>query len=414
MPDKIYTFHLPDIGEGVVEGEVVEWLKQEGDSVLQDEPVVTVMTDKATVELPAPYPGKIHKHYYKPGEIAIKDQPLYDIALQEEQNISSEIPSSGRQSSEFKSAKHQEGKPIKTSGQRKKTEAGKKEAIKAIPKIRHEAKEWNIDLKQISGTGQEGRITTEDLHRALPQQQTPASHQLSSPFNLSGDEEQPLIGVRGLMARKMNETHIPQFSYFEQADATRLIQLRHNLKHQAHEEGIGLSFMPFFIRALSLTIAQYPQINASLDMKAGKAFLHKQHNIGIAMATSQGLIVPVLKEVEKMNLNQLVSEYETLKARAIAGKLSSNDMKEATITISNFGVLEGDGLWATPMISIPEVAILAIAKMRKMAIVKEEQVVPQETIPLSWSFDHRLIDGDLAARISHHYCSLLRNPASLL
>jgi len=413
MPGNIYTFHLPELGEGVMEGEVVEWLKQIGDPVQQDEAVVTVMTDKATVELPSPYPGKIYKHYYKPGEIAIKDRPLYDIELQEGQSDTAAAPPPAQEASEQSSKPIHSDNTIKPSRKQKaESQTSGKSAVKAIPKVRHEAKEWNIDLKQVTGTGGEGRITENDLHQALHHKK-PSSTQSPCP-NLPGDEVQPLVGVRGLMARKMHETHIPQFSYFEYVDATRLIQLRGNMKSQAHQERVALSFMPFFIRALSLTIKEYPQINASLDMDAGKAILHKQHHIGIAMASSQGLIVPVLKGVENMSVIQLISAYESLKARAVAGKLSPSDMKEATITISNFGVLEGEGMWATPMISSPEVTILAIAKMRKMPIVKEEQVVVQETIPLSWSFDHRLIDGEIAARVSHHYSALLKNPASLL
>ena len=413
MSTNIYTFLLPDIGEGVVEGEVIEWLKQVGEQVKQDEPVVTIMTDKATVELPAPYPGKIHKHYYQPGQMAIKDKPLYDIELQEEikkQKVemqpdtktsqqSTQSPLSARACSESKIVPL----PIESSKY-----TGNK--IKAIPKIRHEAKKWDIDLSQISGTGQEGRITEEDLHRAWHGSQTSTS----SPERLQGEEEQPLVGIRGRMAQKMHENDIPQFSYFEQTEATRLIQLRHKLKNLALQEEIKLSFMPFFIRALSLTMKQFPQLNASIDMNKKSVILHRQHQIGIAMASPQGLIVPVLKEVEAMGLKEVVKGYEEIKTKASKHKLTATDMKGATITISNFGALPGEGLWATPMIMNPEVAILAVAKMRKVPIVKGDQVVIREMIPLSWSFDHRLIDGDLAAQISHFYACLLSNPASLL
>jgi pyruvate dehydrogenase E2 component (dihydrolipoamide acetyltransferase)/2-oxoisovalerate dehydrogenase E2 component (dihydrolipoyl transacylase) len=233
-------------------------------------------------------------------------------------------------------------------------------------------------------------------------------------MELEGDEEQQLLGVRGLMARKMHETHIPQFSYFEYADATRLMQLRENIKTKAAKDGINLSYMPFLIRALSLTAKRYPQINASLDMQRGKVVFHKQQNIGIAMATPQGLIVPVLKGVEMMGLTELIQHYEEMKTKATANKFSSEDMKEGTFTVSNFGVLGGEGLWATPMITEPEVAILAFAKIRKMPVVKGEEIVIRHQLPLSWSFDHRLIDGELAAQISHYYCTLLKDPALIL
>jgi pyruvate dehydrogenase E2 component (dihydrolipoamide acetyltransferase) len=394
MEGKVYTFCLPDIGEGVVEGEVVEWLKKVGDRVAQDEPVVVVMTDKATVELPAPYPGEIKKQYYKPGETAIKDKPLYDILLDEGQVVSTET-----KPKEVEAI----SKPVFGQGQGQ----GQGQGVKAIPKVRHEAKEWNIDIDQLTGTGADGRITEEDLHHALAEKK-----EMPVPKHLEGDDEQSLVGVRGLMAKKMDETHIPQFSYFEQADAVHLVQLRQKMQDKAGEEGIKLSFMPFFIRALSLTIKQFPQLNASMDIQGGKVLLHKQHNIGIAMASPQGLIVPVLKGVQTMTLNELIRAYEAMKSKV--GKLTPDDMKDGTITISNFGVLGGEGMWATPMIMEPEVAILAVAKIRKASVVKGEQAVIRDIVPLSWSFDHRLIDGELAAKISHFYCELIKNPASLL
>lgn len=407
MEGDFFTFCLPDIGEGVVEGEVIEWLKKEGDQVKQDEPVVVVMTDKATVELPAPYPGIIQKTYYQPGEVAIKGKPLYDIQV--EKKVSTVAL---EQKPEESLAKDQLVKEdlLQVKGKVKNKEGDERdEKTKAIPRVRHEAQEWEIDLTQVVGSGPSGRVEEEDLHRFLNKQDnTPIS------AHKEGDQEQKLVGVRGLMAKKMHETRIPQFSYFEQSEVTRLIQLRQKIKEKASKEGIQLSYMPFFIRALSLTIHKFPQINASLDMQLQKVFFHKQHNVGIAMTTSQGLIVPVLKAVETMGLVELIKAYEALKARILAGSMSSSDMKGATITISNFGVLQGEGMWATPLISHPEVAILALARIRKIPVVKGEEIVIRDVLPLSWSFDHRWIDGELAANISHYYSTLLREPSALL
>lgn len=403
MAGNVYTFCLPDIGEGIVEGEVVEWLKKVGDAVAQDEPVVVVMTDKATVELPSPYPGKISKHYYQPGEIALKDKPLYDIELSEGDVAAPQGPAVTETDQPKNTPKAKEV-PKKTAARK-----NRHEKALAIPKVRKEAEEWELDLDQIAGTGPGGRVTEEDLHHALKQRRVSGSS-----VNQEGDSEKQLVGIRGLMARKMDETHIPQFSYFEQANATRLIQLRQNIREKAAEDGINLSFTPFFIRALSMTMKQFPQINASIDMLVGKVFLHRHHHIGIAMATPQGLIVPVLKVVETMGFTEVVHAYEELKVKANAGKLSAADMKGATLTMSNFGVLDGEGMWATPMISAPEVAILAVARMRKVPVVKSGEVVVGDMLPLSWSFDHRLIDGELAAEVSHYFSTLIKDPALLL
>lgn len=416
MSNHIFTVRLPEIGEGVVEGEVVEWLKQVGDTVKQDEPVVIVMTDKATVELPAPYPGVLVKQYFRVGEISIRDKPLYDIKLD------NALPSPATQEKESNvevtpvKAAFQEKQPLPAVAEMAQSfdPSANKKAL-ATPKVRGLAKELGIDLNTLTGTGKDGRISVEDLKSNIPLAKSAEPYKTPL-LHLEDDEEQPLIGIRGLMAKKMAEghVHIPQFSYFEQVEATRLVQLRNNFREKAVKEGINLSYMPFFIRALSLTIKQFPLMNSCVDTSSFKIIVHQQHNIGIAMASPQGLIVPVLKGVQKMSLEEIIKAYEALKIKSSQGKLTSSDMKEATITITNFGVLEGAGIWATPMIHYPEVAILGMARIRKEPVVRNDEVVIREILPLSWSFDHRIIDGEKAVSISHFYHNLIRDPAPLV
>lgn len=356
----IYTVNLPDIGEGVVEGEVIQWLKNIGDPITQDEPVVIVMTDKATVELPAPKPGRLAKQYFSPGEKATLHKPLYDIEL------SAEV----------------------------------KKAL-ATPAMRRIAKEQGIDLNQVAGTGKEGRVTSQDLEK---------------PRGAHTGSEEPLIGIRKLMAEKMAESKrtIPHFSYFQEVDVTRLVQMRENFKKKAASEGIQVTYIPFFIKALSLTIQKFPIMNSMVDMAAKKVLFHENHNIGIAMSTDLGLIVPVVKEAQKMSLEETIRAFEEIKAHASSNKLQPKDMKEATITISNFGAFGNGGLWATPIINFPEVAILAVNKIQKRPHVKGDQLEVCDMLNLSWTFDHRIIDGSLAAQISHHFANLIHNPAGLL
>lgn len=393
---KIFTVKMPDIGEGVVEGEVISWLKQPNDPLKQDEPVVVVMTDKATVELPAPMPGRLAKQYYQVGQTAIKDKPLYDIEVEEE------IPA--KTSTETKPSK--KPPPIELP---KKATAESHKAL-AAPPARKLAQELGVDINQIKGSGPEGRVTKEDVTHYV--QTTSKEKSLS----LLGDTEMPLIGIRKLMAKKMSlsKQMIPHFSYFEQVDATRLVQLKQSFKEKAAQQGVTVTFMPFIIRALSMTLSKYPIVNSSVDTEKNVIVMHAQHNVGIAITTEQGLIVPVLKNVEGMTLQELILAYESLKARALSSKLSSNDMKESTITISNFGVLGGGGLWATPIINYPEAAILALARIQKLPLVRNDTIVVRNSLNLSWSFDHRIIDGDLAAAFSHHFSTLLQNPAALL
>lgn len=370
----IVTITFPDIGEGVVEGEVIEWLKQEGDALKKDEPVVVVMTDKATVELPSPYSGILKKQYHLPGQMAQKDYPLYDIEV--------------------------EGKVDKPS-KAKKTIKKSREKVLATPATRQLAKELGIDIESVTGTGKEGRVTDEDVVKF---------HAGGSLFD---DQKQPIIGVQHQMAEKMVESKstVPHFSYFDQLNASRLIQIRKNIQPKAENEGYKLTYMPFFIKALSLTLKKYPTVNASVTKTLDTLWMHQHHNIGVATKTENGLMIFVLKDVQDKSLEQVIKEYNQLAVKMKEGKLDREDMIDSTMTISNFGPL--GGLWATPIINYPEVAILGVAKIRKEPIVKNDEVVIQPRLNLSWSFDHRVIDGGLAAEFSNHFISLIENPVQL-
>lgn len=414
---RIFTVKMPDIGEGVVEGEVIEWLKKEGDALKQDEPVIIVMTDKATVELPSPSPGKLIKQYYKPGQMAIRDKPLYDIELAGESATvqSKEEASVTAPAAPLKIKTEAQPESVKEQPSQTVAEGGK---ALAAPPMRKLARDLGVDINKVAGSGKDGHITAEDIKSYLSKAPGPAASKAPGTqiLHLPEDEEVPIVGIRNLMARKMKESNeeIPHFSYFEQVDATRLVQLRDKVKEEADKKGVHLTYMPLFIKALSLTIKQYPNVNSMLDPASNTLVVHKHHNVGIAIATQLGLIVPVLKDVEKMTLSEVIKAYDGLKQKALAGKLHPNDMKDSTITISNFGVLGGGGLWATPIINYPEVAILAVARIQKQPMVKNDEVAIRDVLNLSWSFDHRVIDGDLAASISHYFSTLIHNPAQLL
>jgi pyruvate/2-oxoglutarate dehydrogenase complex dihydrolipoamide acyltransferase (E2) component len=404
MTDNIHTVNLPDIGEGVVEGEVIEWLKNVGDELVQDEAVVVVMTDKATVELPAPYPGTLSKQYFSAGEIAIKDKPLYDITLQEAVVVQGPRKTKATEKPQYQPPPKRTLKAVHPYTSSK---------ALATPPIRKLAKDLSIDINAIKGTGPDGRITQEDIQTHC------SSAKLKPPVEyprFPDDTIEPIVGIPRLMAEKMAQSkqNAAHFSYFEQIDATRLVQLRQNIKKQASEEGIRLTYMPFFIRALSLSIKKYPKINSSIDIENHELILHKQQNIGIAINTDLGLIVPVMYGVQDMTFEDIIREFDKLKTAALTHKLKSQDMKGSTISISNFGVLGGGGMWATPVINYPEVAILAVARIQKRPIVKNDELLVRDTLNLSWSFDHRIVDGDMAARFSNYYGAILQNPASLV
>lgn len=424
---KVITVALPDIGEGVVEGEVIEWRKQVGDAIAQDEPVVVVMTDKATVELPSPAAGKLVQQYKKVGEIAVKNQPLYSVETAEKEVAG---PQNDQQSVK------QAAPPVKQKDILEKQEIAEtplktfiektgKKAL-ASPHTRQLAKELHLDINQIVGSGKEGRVTEEDVvqfhaQSYIPALQTKSSgraapeiHSSTPVLHMDGDEELPLAGIRHIIAEKMVESKyiVPHFSFFDQADATHLVVLRDTILKEATKFKVNVTFMPFFIKALSLALAKYPAINGSVDMQSDRLIIHKHHNIGVAARGPNGLLVFTIKNVQNMTFYDVLNAYNELSLKVKEGKLEREDLQESTITISNFGPLGGQ--WATPIINYPEIAILGLAKMRKMPVVKDDVIVIRQMLNLSWSFDHRVIDGEAAGAISNAFIHLIENPTQLI
>ena len=402
---EIFTVVLPDIGEGVVEGEVLEWLKDIGDPLSQDEPVVVVMTDKASVELPAPYPGKLSKKYYDVGGIAIKDQPLYDIDVQEG------VPITRKPSKKEPTQRTAEPRQVSDQQHNSSTAKGRSLGqVLATPPTRKLAEELGIDIGHVVGTGPAGVVTKKDV-AAFGQGTTFEQKPI---IDLPGDQREPLQGLRRVIAERMSESKklIPHFSFHDTLNAKQLVKFREKSKLEAEKAGVRLTFMPFFIRALSLAIKQFPYVNSSLDLMSEEIVLHTQQNIGIAVKTKRGLIVPVLKGVESLDFHGIIRSYDQLIQKAKEQKLSHNDMQDATITISNFGAVGGK--WANPVINYPEVAILGIAKIEEQPVVRNGEITIGKMLNLSWSFDHRVLDGDQAASFSNTFIDFLENPVKLL
>lgn len=409
-----YTVRMPDIGEGVVEGEVIQWLKRVGDSVGQDEPVVIVMTDKATVELPSPYPGKLTKQHYQPGQNAIKDKPLYEIELAPDVSTAGTENVPIKEQDEKKasvSAPPKTALPAPTVTAAPICPRGEGARALATPHLRKLAKDLAIDINAIPGSGPGGRVVLKDIRTHFQKRSTTYEEPVVTP--LEGDDVRPLQGIRRLTARHVaaSKASIPHFTYCDTADVTHLVEFRDKLQGEAQKRGLHLTFTPLFLRALTLTLKEYPECNAAFDARADALVVRQPHNIGIAMKTPLGLIVPVLKDVQKMSFEELVRSYDELRKRAVEGKLKPQDMKDATITLSNFGT-EG-GRWATPVINAPEVTILATARIHPEAVVRSKQVVIHPMLNCSWSFDHRVIDGDMAAAFSNTFIKLLENPIRL-
>ncbi len=354
-------FKLPDIGEGVHEGEVVKWFVKEGDAVKENDPVVEVMTDKVTVQIPSasatPAP---------PSRMAAPPPPP--------------------------------------------TVPGE---VLAAPAVRRLARELNVDLAAVRGSGPQGRITEDDVRRGTKASVAPTRSAVAAAAPTGAEERIPIHGLRKRIFEKMaksNATAAP-FTYVEEVDMSQLVPLRDHLKETADRKGIKLTFLPFFIKAVLAALAEFPTLNASVDDERGEIVVKRYYHIGIATATDEGLTVTVVHDADKRDLWDLAREIDRLATAARDKKLSLPDVQGSTFTITSLGK-EG-GILATPIINWPEVAILGIHKIEKRPVVRDDHVVIREMMYLSCSFDHRVIDGHVGAAFVQSVRNHLEHPATI-
>ncbi|WP_298444449.1 dihydrolipoyllysine-residue acetyltransferase [uncultured Ferrimonas sp.] len=402
---QINDFILPDIGEGIVECELVEWLVAEGDHVDEDQPICDVMTDKALVQIPAKEAGVIHKLYYRKGQVAKVHQPLFALAVAGTSQAAADAAVNGNAAAAVVSADVTDSGHTSSSANR----GGK--AV-ASPAVRRLAREKEVDLSLVAGTGKNGRIYKEDLHRYLEvgSSDAPAAAATapSTPVTAAsdGDRVEPIRGIKAAMAKQMvaSVQTIPHFTYCEEFDLTELVALRKNLNAQYADQGIKLSFMPFFIKALSLAVAQFPVVNSRVNADCTELTYLADHNIGMAVDGKLGLMVPNIKQVQHKSILEVADEVKRLIKAARDGRVAPADLQGGTISISNIGAI--GGTIATPIINKPEVAIVALGKLQQLPRFNSKGEVEARTImQVSWSGDHRVIDGGTIAR----FCNLWRN-----
>ncbi|MBJ91759.1 MAG: dihydrolipoamide acetyltransferase [Alteromonadaceae bacterium] len=406
-------FILPDIGEGIVECEIVDWLVSEGDDIVEDQPVCDVMTDKALVQIPAKYSGKVTKLYYAKGEIAKVHSPLFAMTHAGSNAAAEPAQQAGAVV---------QSKPASTSCGIKQTAtaAGNGKAL-ASPAVRRLARELNIDLAKVPGSGDKGRVYKEDV-RAFAEGKTAdtapaqATAKAASPVVASGGRRvEPIKGIKAAMARQMVESvsTIPHFTYCEEIDLTELIALRFSLKDQYAKQGIKLTMMPFFIKALSMAIKQFPIMNSQVNSDCNELTYFDDHNIGIAVDSKVGLLVPNIKGCQQKSIIQIAEDLTRLTDQAREGRVSPADLKGGTISISNIGAL--GGTVATPIINKPEVAIVALGKVQALPRFNARgEVEARQLMQISWSGDHRVIDGGTIARFTNLWKHYLEQPASML
>jgi pyruvate dehydrogenase E2 component (dihydrolipoamide acetyltransferase)/2-oxoisovalerate dehydrogenase E2 component (dihydrolipoyl transacylase) len=408
-------FRLPELGEGVYEAEVVNWLVKPGDRVKRGQIIVEVLTDKATMEVPAPFAGSITGLGVEPGQIVKvgqvilsysstggKDEPAVPAKLTRTK-VASEI-STGPTAIGTTNGPSQPHSQIDL-------------PVKAAPSVRYLARKLGIDLAGIRGTGPEGRVLIGDL---TPQVGARAGEAPRPPVEPPPDYGKPgtrikLHGVRRKIAEHLAlaKRVIPHYTYVDECEVTDLVRLRESLRERFAEAGAKLTFLAFFVKAAAGALRDVPIVNATLDDTAGEIILHDGYHIGIAVATPNGLIVPVVRDADRKSLTEIARDIEQLSTSVRAGRARLEDLRGGTFTVTSIGNI--GGLFSTPVINHPEVAILGVGKVTRRPVFDTAgSIRPADMVYLSLSFDHRVVDGAVGTAFGNAIIRRLQNPAALL
>lgn len=399
-------FKLPDLGEGLTEGEIVKWLVKPGEEVKEGQPFVQVETDKALVEIPAPRSGVVLALLAQEGErvqvgrvIAVFGEPG-ERFLKTQAEVPPRPVSVGVVGT-LEEAPEEEPEETLPGGE-----------IKALPGVRKLARELGVSLEALRGTGPGGRITEEDVRKASEAKSKPKAVRKYDMYGYL--ERVPLRGMRRTIAQAMVRSvrSTAQVTATEEADATRLLALRETIRKEAARQGIRVTVLAFLVKAVARALREHPYLNAVLDDEAQEILLKKYYNIGIAVDTPDGLMVPVLKGVPEKSLLEIAREMAELAEKARSRSIDLADLQGGTFTITNYGAV--GGILGTPIIRYPEVAILGVGRILERPVVREAGIEARAVLPLSLSFDHRVVDGAEAARFLKSFIRLVEEPELLL
>lgn len=399
-----FEFKLPDLGEGITEGEVLKLMAKEGDQVKEDQPIIEVMTDKVNVQIPSPRTGRVVRVMVKEGDIAKVGQTI--LVIDDGTGGASSLPP----------AAASPPPPVRPSPPH--AQPPPPQGVLATPATRRLARELGLDIGSLRGTGPQGRITDDDVRRSASSRSGPATVTLQAPPAPPRggplEEVVPLRGMRKTISERMLRSlqTSAQVTHVDEADMTELVLLREAFKGSAEKRGVRLTFLPFIIKAIVPALKEFPYVNSSLDEKSGSIIIKKYYNIGIATDTEQGLVVPVVKDVDSKDIFELAGEIEKLSDKARRGQLALDDVRGSTFTITNVGAI--GGLFATPIVNLPEVAILGLHKIAKRPVIREGKVEIRDTTYLSLSFDHRVVDGAYAARFTARVIETIQDTKKLL
>lgn len=420
-----YKYKLPEVGEGIHEGEIVKWFVKEGDEVKEDDILLEVQNDKSVVELPSPVDGKVLEVKVEEGTtsyvgdvILVIDDGSGDDEAEEESK--EEAPKEEKQAA---------SEPEKGQSSSEEGAEGEGSRVIAMPSVRKYAREKGIAISKVKGSGKNGRVLKEDVdafasggqteEAAAPKEEEKTASSKPAATAQAGGNEQleervPLKGIRKAIAKAMvNSKHTaPHVTHLDEVDVSALVAHRKQYKQIAADQGTKLTYLPYVVKALTSALRKYPALNASIDDEAGEIVYKKYFNVGIAADTEQGLVVPVVKDADRKSIFALADEINELAGKAREGKLTSAEMSGGSATISNLGSARGQ--WFTPIINHPEVMILGIGRIEEKPVVKDGEIVVGTMLALSISYDHRLIDGVTAQSALNQIKRLLNDPQLLL
>lgn len=458
-----FEFRLPDIGEGIHEGEIVKWFVKAGDTIEEDDILCEIQNDKAVVEIPSPVAGKVEEVLIGEGTVATVGQVLIRVDApgyedlqfkggnEEKSEAQEETESQVQATAETGKDVDKEATPVaKEQASEPKEETKEAPTVKenkqqddkdengrviAMPSVRKFARENDVKISQVKGTGKNGRIMKEDVESFMEggqstenTQQEAVAEREETPTNEQTQEKpaapalegefpetrEKMSGMRKAIAKAMvhSKHTAPHVTLMDEVDVTELVAHRKKFKELAAEKNVKLTYLPYVVKALVSTLRDFPDFNRSLDDEAGEIIQKHYFNIGIAADTEKGLLVPVIKHADRKSVFAISDEINTLAGKARDGKLSPSEMKGASCSITNIG--SAGGQWFTPVINHPEVAILGIGRIAEKPVIKNGEIVAAPVLALSLSFDHRMIDGATAQHALNNIKRLLSNPELLL
>ncbi|MGR6905586.1 MULTISPECIES: dihydrolipoamide acetyltransferase family protein [Lysinibacillus] len=444
-----FEFRLPDIGEGIHEGEIVKWFVKAGDTVKEDDILCEVQNDKAVVEIPSPVEGTVEEVLVGEGTVAVVgdvlirlDAPGYeDLKLKGDDHAEAKTEAQVQATAESgqnvekapaKGEKAPENAPERAP-EKVETVVDETKRVIAMPSVRKFARDNDVNIREVKGTGKNGRILKEDIENFLKgggtveaetanietseetvQQETSTP---AAPVVLEGDfpeTREKMSGIRKAIAKAMvhSKQTAPHVTLMDEVDVTALVAHRKKFKDIAAEKGVKLTYLPYVVKALISTLREFPEFNRSLDDATQEIIQKHYYNIGIAADTERGLLVPVIKHADRKSVFAVSNEINELATKAREGKLAPHEMKGASMSITNIG--SAGGQWFTPVINHPEVAILGIGRISEKPVIKNGEIVAAPVLALSLSFDHRMIDGATAQNALNHLKRLLSEPELLL